>query len=41
MHNIAIYDNGTEPEDINVNAVQLATGMPNDVPIINDPTNRI
>lgn len=41
LHNIAIYDDGTEPEDINVNAVQLATGTPNDVPSINDPTNRI
>ena len=41
LHNIAIYDDGTEPEDINVNAVQFTTGTPNDVPIINDPAHRI
>lgn len=41
LHNIIVYDDGTEPEDINMTLVQNTTGTPNDVPIINDPVNRI
>jgi plastocyanin len=41
LHNIIVYGDGTKPSDINVAAVTTTTGTPNDVPIINDPTNRI
>lgn len=41
LHNIAIYDDGTAPSDINVAALRNTTGTPNDVPIIDDATNRI
>lgn len=41
LHNISIYDDGTEPEDIDTTLVVNTTGTPNDVPIINDSTNRI
>lgn len=41
LHNIIVYGDGTEPSDINVAAITPTTGIPNDVPLINDPTNRI
>lgn len=41
FHNIAIYDDGTEPEDIDTTQLVTTTGVPNDIPIINDATNRI
>jgi plastocyanin len=41
LHNIVIYGDGTEPGDINVANIITTTGIPNDVPLINDPTNRI
>lgn len=40
LHNIIIYDDGTEPDDINVAATRPTTGIPV-VPIIDDATNRI
>ena len=42
LHNIIIYDDGTEPEDINVALTRLTTNPnPPTVPIIDDATNRI
>jgi plastocyanin len=41
LHNIIVYDDGTEPEDVDTTLVVNTTGTPNDVPIINDATNRI
>lgn len=41
LHNIAVYADGTEPEDIDTTAVVNTTGTPDDVPIIDDATNRI
>ena len=40
LHNIAIYDDGTQPGDINIGATIPATGIP-PVPLINDPEGRI
>lgn len=40
LHNIAIYDDGTQPGDINTGATIPATGVP-PVPLINDPEDRI
>ena len=41
FHKLAIYDDGTRPADINLNALEPA-GTPFDFPpIINDPTNRL
>ena len=40
LHNIAIYDDGTQPGDINIAATIPATGVP-PVPLIKDPDGRI
>lgn len=42
LHNIAIYDNGVRPSDINLNMTTLTTNpAPPVVPIIDDPNRRI
>ena len=42
LHNIAIYDDGVQPTDINIALTTPTTNpAPPIVPIINDPTNRI
>lgn len=41
LHNIAVYADGTEPEDIDTTAIVNTTGTPNDVPLIDDASNRI
>lgn len=41
LHNIAVYADGTAPQDIDTGALVFTTGTPNDVPIIDDATNRI
>ena len=40
LHNIAVYDDGTLPGDIDVSLTVTTTGAPT-VPIIDDPNNRI
>lgn len=40
FHKIAIYDDGTQPKDIDVTLLE-PSGLPEFPPIINDPTNRI
>lgn len=40
LHNIAIYDDGTRPTDINFGLTRPTTAPPA-VPIIDDPANRI
>lgn len=41
FHQIAVYDAGVEPEDIDTSLITPTTGTPGGIPIINDPTNRI
>jgi len=41
LHNISVYGNGTEPEDIDITQLVTTTGIPNDIPIINDATGRM
>lgn len=41
LHNIIIYDNGTQPSDINVALTRPTTGTPSGVPIIDDPNKRL
>ena len=41
LHNISVYDDGRLPEDINTTQLVTTTGTPNDIPIIDDATNRI
>ena len=41
LHNIAVYDDGTLPEDIDTTQVVNTTGTPNDIPVIDDAANRI
>jgi plastocyanin len=41
FHNVNVYDNGTQPADINANLTRGTTGMPAGVPLINDPNRRI
>jgi hypothetical protein len=42
LHLITVYDDGTEPEQIDViNNLQATTGVPAGVPVINDPLNRL
>jgi plastocyanin len=40
-HQLIVYDNGTTPEDVNVNLTTLSTGVPANIVLIDDPTNRI
>ena len=40
LHNIIVYDDGTQPGDINVALVRNTTGAPT-VPIVDDAANRI
>lgn len=41
FHNIAVYQDGTLPEDIDTTQLVTTTGVPNDIPIINDASGRI
>jgi plastocyanin len=40
-HQLIVYDDGTEPGDIDADLTILSTGVPADTPLIDDPTNRI
>jgi plastocyanin len=40
-HQLIVYDDGTKPRDINANQTTSSTGMPQGIPLIDDPTNRI
>jgi plastocyanin len=40
-HQLIVYDNGTTPEDVNVNLTTLSTGVPANIVLIDDPTKRI
>jgi plastocyanin len=41
FHNIAVYGNGIEPQDIDTSRLVTTTGTPNDIPIIDDADGRI
>jgi hypothetical protein len=41
LHQIIVYDDGTEPTQINANLTVPTTGVPAGVPLINDPNGRI
>jgi plastocyanin len=41
LHQVIVYDNGTQPEDIDVEKTTPTTGTPAGVLLIDDPTNRI
>jgi hypothetical protein len=41
LHEPIVYDDGTQPGDIDVENTTPSTGMPMGVPLINDPTNRL
>ncbi len=41
FHQVLVYDDGTQPEDINVEDTTPSTGVPAGVPLINDPTTRL
>jgi plastocyanin len=41
LHQVIVYDDGTQPGDINVEATTPSTGVPAGVPLINDPTHRL
>ena len=42
FHNIAVYGNGTKPEDINTSILRDVPGAPPPFPkLIDDPTNRV
>jgi plastocyanin len=40
-HQLIVYDDGTEPDDIDPALTTLSTGIPADTVLIDDPTNRI
>lgn len=41
LHHPTVYDNGTQPGDINTNLTRPTTGTPAGVPLINDPNRRL
>jgi plastocyanin len=41
LHHVLVYDDGTQPGDIDVNATNPTTGIPPGVPLINDPRRRL
>ena len=41
LHQVVVYDDGTQPGDINTALTTPTTGTPAGVPLINDPNNRI
>ena len=41
LHQPIVYDVGTQPDDVNENLTVGSTGVPLNVPLINDPVNRI
>jgi len=41
FHHVLVYDDGTQPEDINTALIHTTTGAPGGVALINDPTDRI
>src|SRR5215218_3154783 len=41
LHQVIVYDDGTQPEDINVEETTPSTGVPAGVLLIDDPTNRL
>ena len=40
-HQLIVYDDGTQPDDIDTTLTILSTGVPATTPLIDDPTNRI
>jgi plastocyanin len=41
LHQVIVYDNGTQPEDINTHLTTPSTGTPANVPLIDDSNRRI
>lgn len=41
LHQVIVYDDGTQPGNINTALTTPTTGVPAGVPLINDPANRI
>lgn len=41
FHQVLVYDNGTQPGDINTNLTVQPTNFPTGPPLINDPNRRI
>jgi plastocyanin len=41
FHQVLVYDDGTQPADINVDLTVQPTNLPTGPPLINDPTRRI
>jgi hypothetical protein len=41
LHQVIVYDDGTRPEDIDVEKTTTTTGTPAGVPLIDDPANRL
>jgi hypothetical protein len=41
LHQVLVYDDGTQPEDIDVEQTTTTTGTPADVLLIDDPANRL
>jgi plastocyanin len=41
FHEVLVYDNGTQPGDINTNLTVQPTNLPTGPPLINDPNRRI
>jgi plastocyanin len=41
FHQVLVYDDGTQPADINTNLTVQPTNLPTGPPLINDPTRRI
>ena len=41
LHNVIVYDDGTQPGSINTTLIRPTTGVPAGVPLINDPNRRI
>ncbi len=41
LHEVIVYDDGTQPGDIDTNLTRNTTGTPAGIPLINDPNKRI
>jgi plastocyanin len=41
LHQVIVYDNGTQPDDIDTTLTTPSTGTPANVPLINDSNRRI
>jgi hypothetical protein len=41
LHQVIVYDDGTQPEDIDIERTTTTTGTPPGVLLIDDPTHRL